>query len=164
MVGEDVIRGMHARYLASGRLPDLAPTVTASTPTTVYVPNETLRPAWIVDVDGTLARMGDRGPFDWHRVSEDTPNPAVVALVRALSPDVDIVVMSGRDGICEAATAAWLARHGIPCDSRVNPDPSPPSRRRHPLVASSAMTRHHSTWEPPNARTGPPDPPPHRPR
>ena len=99
MVGEDVIRGMHARYLASGRLPDLAPTATASTTTTAYVPDEKLPPAWIVDVDGTLARMGDRGPFDWHRVSEDTPNPAVVALARALSPAVDIVVMSGRDGI-----------------------------------------------------------------
>ena len=42
--------------------------------------------AVIFDLDGTLAlgHFGEpdrRGPFDWHRVSEDTPNPAVVALV-----------------------------------------------------------------------------------
>ena len=29
---------------------------------------------WIVDIDGTVAIMGDRSPFDWARVGEDLPN------------------------------------------------------------------------------------------
>ena len=41
--------------------------------------------AVIVDIDGTLAlRTGDRSPFDWHRVGEDTPNPPVIELVQLI--------------------------------------------------------------------------------
>lgn len=36
--------------------------------------------AWIFDVDGTLALIGDRSPYDMRNVSIDTPNhPVVVA-------------------------------------------------------------------------------------
>jgi len=75
------------------------------------VPDESLPPAWLVDVDGTLAHMGDRGPFDWHRVSDDTPNLPVVELVTNLSNTAAIVVMSGRDEVCRQETKAWLDQH-----------------------------------------------------
>ncbi|MFC7644091.1 hypothetical protein ACFQX6_27630 [Streptosporangium lutulentum] len=39
---------------------------------------------WIVDIDGTLALRGDRGPYDWDRVGEDLPNHPVVTIVKAL--------------------------------------------------------------------------------
>lgn len=66
----------------------------------------------IVDVDGTLALMGDRKPFDWHKVGQDAPNRAVVDLVRELiASGQHVTIMSGRDGVCRAQTAAWLREH-----------------------------------------------------
>ena len=123
-VGEAVIRELHGRFLASGRgLPESALVPKASLDGTgpVYRPNPDLPAAWLVDVDGTLALMGTaeggRGPFDWHRVGEDRPNPAVVELVRALAGEAAIVVMSGRDESCRALTEAWLTRYGVPHDA-----------------------------------------------
>jgi hypothetical protein len=84
-----------------------------------YVPPQpgTLPTAWLVDIDGTLAlmRAGGRGPFDWHRVGEDLPNPAVIELARALAfAGYYIVLMSGRDEACRDATARWLRVHDVP--------------------------------------------------
>lgn len=109
-VGVEVIRRMHAKYL--GRpLPPVAPTDRAPEAGKRYTPDESLPPAWIVDIDGTLALMGERGPFDWHRVSEDELNLPVVELVTHLSHHAAIVVMSGRDEVCRADTKAWLDQH-----------------------------------------------------
>ena len=73
--------------------------------------------AWIVDLDGTLALMGDRGPFEWHRVGEDQPNLPVVMATQALAahPGVDaIIALSGRDGSCRGQTVRWLDAHEVP--------------------------------------------------
>lgn len=98
-VGEQVIRGMWQRYL-------------------MPPPRErTGKPACvIVDVDGTLALMtSGRSPFDWSRVGEDEPNPMVVEFVRWQATQMDIVVVSGRDGCCRYETEAWLSKHlGLP--------------------------------------------------
>jgi hypothetical protein len=66
---------------------------------------------WIVDIDGTLALRGDRGPFDWRRVGEDAPNGPVIEVVRALSARSRIVYMSGRMEECREQTLGWLHRH-----------------------------------------------------
>jgi hypothetical protein len=122
-VGEEVIRDLHARFLASGRgLPAaaLAPKQAGSTGPG-YRPDPSLPVAWLVDVDGTLALMstaaGGRSPFEWHRVGEDAPNQAVVDLVRALDAEATIVVMSGRDESCRALTEQWLVMHGVPFEA-----------------------------------------------
>lgn len=113
-VGENVIRGMHDRFLAGGRtLEPLTPHERGSVETRYrYEPDATLPQAWMVDIDGTLALMSDRGPFDWHRVNEDTLNQGVADLVRRLEND-HLIVMSGRDECCRADTEEWLWRHGI---------------------------------------------------
>jgi alkanesulfonate monooxygenase SsuD/methylene tetrahydromethanopterin reductase-like flavin-dependent oxidoreductase (luciferase family) len=73
--------------------------------------------AWIVDIDGTLARMTGRSPFDWARVGEDEPVVAVVSAVTALARDGHrIIVMSGRDAVCRTETEQWLALHDVPYD------------------------------------------------
>jgi hypothetical protein len=81
----------------------------------LYTPDPTLSPAWLVDVDGTLAlrREGPdaRSPYDWHRVAEDLPNVPVVELVTALDSRNFIVVMSGRDECCRPDTERWLTMH-----------------------------------------------------
>jgi predicted kinase len=116
-VGADVIRGMHQRYLAAGRLAPAAPSQPheGSAPA-VYVPDRGLPPAWLVDMDGTLAlghfgEPGRRGPFDWARVEEDDLNPPVIALVQALMLAGGLViVVSGRSDACRTETTRWLSQ------------------------------------------------------
>lgn len=83
-----------------------------------YVPNPDLPKAVWVDVDGTLARMADRSPFDWKRVGEDEPIEHIIDLVKALkSQGYKIVIMSGRDSVCIEQTGYWLRTHGIEYDA-----------------------------------------------
>lgn len=60
------------------------------------------------DVDGTLAEKGDRGPFDWAKVGEDTPRMDVVENFRALAPLFRPVFFSGRSEECRWQTIMWL--------------------------------------------------------
>lgn len=66
----------------------------------------------LVDLDGTLAQMQDRSPFDWHCVGEDLPRTHVIGMVEGYFWDtpypVEVVFMSGRDAICQQATRQWL--------------------------------------------------------
>ncbi|WP_305789533.1 AAA family ATPase [Symbioplanes lichenis] len=108
-VGEGVIRRMHDRYLAGKRLPLPIPYVDPGGPGHVYEPDLSLPPVVLVDIDGTVALMGARSPFDWSRVGEDSPNPAVIAAVRAMhAAGHAIVFCSGRDEVCRTETEAWL--------------------------------------------------------
>lgn len=117
-VGEEVIRDLHARFLAAGPLPPVTPTPQGDDSPgglcAAYVPDESRFPAWIVDLDGTLALLGNRRPYDWALVGQDQPNPAVVEVVKALAEANSIIVMSARDGSCLPQTVAWLRVHGIP--------------------------------------------------
>lgn len=72
--------------------------------------------AIIVDVDGTLALMSDRSPYDWHRVKEDTVNEYVKRMVVLLSKDMKVIIFSGRDGVCYQDTYDWLIENNIPFD------------------------------------------------
>jgi predicted kinase len=96
-VGEKVIQRMYDTYLR----PRAAPPV--------YDPS--LKDAVLVDIDGTLAKMVSRGPFDWDKVGEDEPISAVINLVNTLDDaGTEIVFLSGRDGSCYEQTRVWLER------------------------------------------------------
>lgn len=95
-VGEDVIRGMWDRWLKPEPLK----------------PNGNTE-CIVFDVDGTLALMGDRSPYDWTSVGVDIPNSMVAMFAK--TTNWPIVVMSGRDGSCRSQTEAWLRLHRIPC-------------------------------------------------
>ena len=108
-VGEDAIRRMHDRYLAGRNLPLPVPFVDRGGPGVVYRPDPDLPEAVLVDIDGTVALMGRRSPYDWRRVGEDEPNPSVITAVRAMhAAGHAIVFCSGRDEVCRAETEAWL--------------------------------------------------------
>lgn len=98
-VGESVIRGMYAQFLAK---PVTAPD---------HDPN--LPDAILVDVDGTVAQMNGRGPFDWGRVGEDIPRTVVIEIARKMweTSDAEIVFLSGRDSVCREETQKWLDFH-----------------------------------------------------
>ena len=114
-VGEEAIRRMHARYLAGRNLPLPVPHISTISPS-LYDPDPDLPPAMLVDIDGTVALMGDRSPYDWHRVGEDLPNPAVITAGRAMHDAGNAIVFcSGRDEVARAETEAWLDLYvGVP--------------------------------------------------
>ena len=80
-----------------------------------YVRDEKLPKAVMVDVDGTLATMGDRGPFDWNKVGVDNVRPEIADMVRGFaSMGYEVIVMSGRDSACRTETLLWLHDLAIP--------------------------------------------------
>ncbi|MBG0818751.1 AAA family ATPase [Planomonospora sp. ID82291] len=116
-VGEQVIRDQHRRFLAGKTLPLPWPDETQdATLVRPYTPPPGGRRAVLADMDGTLALMTGRSPYDASRVHEDVPNVPVVAAVRAAyAAGAEIVVMSARSDVCRQATVAWLEEHlGVP--------------------------------------------------
>lgn len=79
-----------------------------------YEPDTNLPPAYVFDVDGTLAQMDGRSPYEWHRVGSDKPKNDIVHMAQVLFvAGYQIIVMSGRDGACFDLTAKWLDEHNV---------------------------------------------------
>jgi hypothetical protein len=106
------------RYLAGRVLPLPVPEVRAAIGG-VYDPPAGAPEAVLVDIDGTVAIMNGRGPYDMTRVADDGPNAPVITAIRAMhAAGHRIVFCSGRTDDCREATEAWLARHvGVPYDA-----------------------------------------------
>lgn len=66
--------------------------------------------AVLVDIDGTLAHMTDRGPFDWSKVGQDKGDETVMSVVEEFCSNYKyrVIVLSGRDSVCREATEEWL--------------------------------------------------------
>ena len=64
----------------------------------------------IVDIDGTIAEMNGRGPFEWHKVSHDKSRKFVLDMIEGVVRENDcfVVYLSGRDAICEDDTRKWI--------------------------------------------------------
>jgi predicted kinase len=76
--------------------------------------DDTLPKALIVDIDGTIAEKGDRNPFNWKAVGQDTPIQNVIDLVTTYSKTHKIILLSGRDSICRPETKQWLTDNNVP--------------------------------------------------
>lgn len=115
-VGQSVILDMYYRYVHPGfhqKNPDW---------------KEKLPRAFVIDIDGTLATMADRSPYDLTRVIEDTPNYALTHILDAIDiyrdpPARDhtkythIILLSGRKEGAREATEEWLKHWSIPYDA-----------------------------------------------
>lgn len=65
--------------------------------------------AWLCDLDGTLAQMKDRSPFDWSKVGEDDVNYLVSHILHlGREAGIEVVFLSGRDSVCYDETRKWL--------------------------------------------------------
>lgn len=115
-VGEEAILRMHARYLAGRNLPLPVPYVAPDGVDGGYEPPPDAPTVVLVDIDGTVAVMNGRSPYDMTRVGDDAPNHAVIVAVRAMhAAGHGVVFCSGRDDSCRAETLAWLDLHvGVP--------------------------------------------------
>lgn len=98
-VGETVIRRMYNQYLKP------APAK--------YTPDPMLQPAIVCDIDGTLAHMHDRSPYDWSKVGNDMVDIPIAWLTSILFRSVSVILVSGRDASCGKETRDWLAKNGI---------------------------------------------------
>ena len=79
-----------------------------------YTPNESLQKAYIFDIDGTLALMGNRSPYEWDRVDEDTVNEPVARVLRGMNcNNMSVIICTGRDGVCEPKTRGWLCDNNM---------------------------------------------------
>jgi predicted kinase len=95
-VGEKTIRKMYKEFLMQPE---------------IYTENKELPKAIIVDIDGTLANMNGRSPFDWSKVKEDSCNEVVKGLANSYKGTV--IIFSGRDSVCKQATIEWLKENEI---------------------------------------------------
>ncbi|MCW2942256.1 MAG: 5-hydroxyl kinase [Actinomycetia bacterium] len=117
-VGEEHIRNLHVRFLNGRALPLPYPEALPETeaPARLYKALPGTPKAVLVDIDGTVALMSGRSPFDETRVHQDRPNRPVIAVVRALHAAGNrIVFLSGRTEGCRTDTERWLTEHvGVP--------------------------------------------------
>lgn len=101
-VGEKVIRRMYRDFLQQEPAPLLP-----------Y--NKILPDAVICDLDGTLALLNGRNPYDASRCEEDGVNHAIRSIVsNYYKNDCQILLVSGRNDIYREQTERWLQAHSIP--------------------------------------------------
>lgn len=100
-VPDQVIIDMAKRYNVGKEIPDFEKVEM----------DPTLKMAIIVDIDGTVAHMGDRLAYDWSKVSEDTPHGDILELVNVLGNTYNIIFVSWRDSVCYEDTEKWLNKH-----------------------------------------------------
>ncbi|QDM55968.1 polynucleotide kinase [Gordonia phage Trax] len=113
LVGEQAIRRMASRI--DWRMPKPVAPIEIE-PVDHKVAEELMLPgAILVDIDGTLAHMTGRSPYDYSRVGEDMVDFAVRGIVQDYEElGYDIIVCSGRDDECRTMTVAWLLANDIP--------------------------------------------------
>ncbi|MGB5913534.1 MAG: AAA family ATPase [Phormidesmis sp.] len=98
-VGKDVIMQMYRQFL----LPQSAPPVH----------NAALEDVIVVDMDGTLALIGDRSPYDASKCDQDPPNMPVLQTILKWQETHKIIVMSGRTDDAKVKTEGWLKKYGV---------------------------------------------------
>lgn len=118
MVGEDVIKRMYKDFKIFMDTFHFQP-VTKIERRPIIQPkwNSNLPDAVIFDIDGTIALMGKRGPFDWDKVFVDDCNGIVTEHIKLhWDRGRNILLVSGRDDICRKDTEEWLDFYGIQYD------------------------------------------------
>lgn len=72
----------------------------------------------ICDIDGTLAKRRDRGPYEFDRVGEDALNERVAWFLDGAfkSGGVPVVLLSGRSEECRDITVRWLNNFNVDHD------------------------------------------------
>lgn len=73
----------------------------------------------VCDIDGTVAKMNGRSPYDYSQVHTDLPRHTVIDAVLGLADQTCalIVFVSGRKMDCRDITVEWLEKNVLPsCD------------------------------------------------
>lgn len=71
-------------------------------------------PAYIFDIDGTLALKCDRGDFSFEKAIDDTCNEKVAFMAEILARvGMDIIIVTGREAKYKEITENWLKKNNI---------------------------------------------------
>lgn len=147
VVPEEVIIDKHQRFI-KGR--DLSKEVTY-TPSTKRVIEPYVQPdgtkhfqrAVIFDIDGTLAIMGDRSPYDGAKVYLDSLNRDVHhALTAMWDLGAQIIIVSGRDEEYREVTEKWLADNGVEYDALYMRPTEPGPKREDSIIKYELFNQH----------------------
>ena len=105
-VGDRVIRKMHRQFYGKNtRDPEYA------------MQDETLPPAIMCDLDGTLALLNGRNPYDGEACEEDVLNQPIYDILKTYHDlGHKILLLSGRTDNAQPQTERWLAKHKVPYD------------------------------------------------
>lgn len=99
--------------------------------------------AVIFDIDGTLAVMGDRSPYDGAAVWKDTPNHDVAtALMMHVELQHTVYIVSGRDEIYRDVTEKWLDSHGIKYDALLMRPTEEGNKREDSIIKHELFNKH----------------------
>lgn len=105
-VGEKVIRKMHEQFFKDS--PEYA------------IQNPELPKAIICDLDGTLALMNGRNPFDASKCDQDELNEPVANVLRNYKKlGYEILLVSGREDKYKEPTLRFLEKHTIEFDDLI---------------------------------------------
>jgi predicted kinase len=121
-VGEKVIRSYWNKYIRPGKREVVTPVEAEE----MNLRNEKLAEgvtimegpdAVLFDIDGTLALMNGRNPYDASTCEYDLLNKPVFDALRRYQKDgYKIIIFSGRKDIYLEQTNNWFKKHGITCD------------------------------------------------
>lgn len=115
-VGEEVIKSFFDRFVKKGSLP--TPPVLDKETATKFAPYKKtvgLPSAILVDIDGTLAHMQGRSPYDPTLYHTDTLDGVIADLVYRYE-DKWVIIMSGRDAGYRKETMDWLHANRVSYD------------------------------------------------
>lgn len=100
-VGSKVIMDMYKKYIKN--------------PAEVQVYNKSNFEAIICDIDGTLAKITDRSPYDTAKCDRDIVNRNVADVVRTYYKHKGrtVILVSGREEKFRDLTVKWLSQNGI---------------------------------------------------
>jgi hypothetical protein len=97
----EVIREMAEQYKWGQEAPEFLP----------VIQDPSLPRAIICDIDGTLAHMNGRSPYDYSKVSEDMVDETIRGITDLYNNFV--ILVSGRPDSCRDDTEDWLENNGV---------------------------------------------------
>jgi predicted kinase len=106
-VGQSVIKKLHRQFYGDVGVEERGPTY--------CVQDSTLSPAIICDLDGTLAIMNGRNPFNATTCEDDLLNKPIAEIIKTYhNKGTSIILLSGRTDNYKEQTERWLAKYDIP--------------------------------------------------
>lgn len=106
--------------------------------------------AYIFDIDGTLAYMNWRSPYDYTKVNEDWVHEDVRWILHILkSAWAKIIICSWRSDSCHAETALWLHENKIPYTHlymRKDWDTRKDSIIKHEILKERILPKYYVSW------------------
>lgn len=116
-VDAGIVEKQHKAFRNLFKYTDFQSYIPSTEDVQTYVYSKDKEDCVIFDIDGTLAKMDGRSPFDWSRVEEDELNmPVYTAYLAHKALGNKIVICTGRDGVCATETKSWLSGYEIEYD------------------------------------------------